>query len=462
MTNEYESLSTYTNYSLEAEQSVIGAILLDNFRANDVCEVLNSKDFFMPAHRLLFAAIEFCIENDQPCDAVTLSTYLTESGQLQDAGGLAYLAELAHNTPSASNVKAYTSIVESKRKERDVLCMASQMQEEIKLEDGTSEERINNALSLVTNFDHEDVKELTFKQQNREFLRLFEERSNSGGGITGEATGFGVIDKRLMGLQKSDLLILAARPAQGKTTYAINVAAQVAKKKHTIIFSMEMSAPQISEKLFSMNGVLMTSLKSGKYVDDSESSMMASAGVKVVGLNMTIDDRPALTPQQVRAKCLRLKRKHGELGLIVVDYLQLMRVNKSEGRVNEITQISGALKALAKEMNCPVIALSQLNRSVESRTNKRPVMSDLRDSGSIEQDADIIQFIYRDDYYAEQENRESNNPGVAEIITSKFRGGEVGVDNLRTEFQYSRFSDLPNNYQAPEIKIKGKKKSFEY
>jgi len=447
---EYEEqISIYKPFSLEAEQAVVGGILIEEYRAIGICEVLTSDDFYWQPNKLIFSAIEFCIENNQPLDVVILSEHLEAINQLEEVGGLGYLAELAHNTPSAANVMAYAKVVRDKKKERDVLSMASEMVEEIKADEGTSQDKVNNALSVVTNFDHEDEKELTFEDHQKNYINTLNERAERGGGLTGYSTSFRDIDARLNGLQKSDLFIVAARPGQGKTTYALNIVTAVARKEHCAIFSMEMSGEQLVEKMYAQTGLNMGCLKTGK-LNDSESAMINNAAIKTKALKLTIDDRGALTPQQIRAKCLNLKRKHKKLGVIMVDYIQLMRVNKSQNRTDEVTQISGALKALAKEMDCTVIALSQLSRDVEKRSNKHPVMSDLRDSGSIEQDADIIQFIYRDDYYAEQESRVSNAPQIAEIITSKFRGGVVGKDFLKTELQYSRFIDGPENYQQQE------------
>ncbi len=457
-----ETIDTYQQYSMESEQSVIGGLLIDSHKLPEVIEILTADDFYLVSHKSIFRAIEVLHEKSQPVDVTMVISELSSQQSLEDAGGLSYLAELAQNTPSSLNVCSYAQRVVEKRKERECLSIASQMVEAIRSDDGTSEEKINNALSFVTNFDHEDKKELTYNQQNTAFIDELTRRHNIGGGLTGVATGFNDIDERLNGLQKSDLLIVAGRPGSGKTTYAINIAKKVAEKKHVLVFSLEMSAVQLIEKIYSSNGVRMGSLKTGNMGDD-EWGMIRDIAYRAKQLNITIDDRGALKPQQVRAKALRLQRKHGEIGLIVVDYLQLMTTNNKDEKVASITKISGALKALAKELNCPVMALSQLNRGVESRPNKRPLMSDLRDSGAIEQDADIIQFIYREDYYAAQEGRESQQPNIAEINTSKFRGGEVGVDYLKTELDYSRFVNLIEPYSPPEPETNKKKKDeFQY
>ncbi len=456
--DNYETINTYQQYSLEAEQSVIGGLLIDNYKLPEVVELITANDFYVERHKIIFRVIEMLHDKGQPVDVTLVISQLSTLQTLEEAGGLAYLAELAQNTPSSANVVAYAKRVKDKRKERECLSMASEMVDAIYSEEGTSEEKINNALSLITNFDHEEKIELTYGQQNQEFFAQLEMRQKSGGGLTGVATGFSDVDLRFNGLQNSDLIIVAGRPGSGKTTYAVNIAQEVAKEKHVLIFSMEMSSVQIIEKMYSRLGLSMKNLKTGE-LDESEWGMIQDIGYRQKQLNITIDDRGALKPQQVRAKALKLKRKHGEIGLIVVDYLQLMTTNNTDNRVTEITKISGALKALAKELNCPVMALSQLNRAVEARTNKRPMMSDLRDSGAIEQDADIIQFIYRSDYYAAQDGTVSENPGIAEINTTKFRGGEVGVDYLKTELEYSRFVNLIEPYQPQEERTEPKKRT---
>lgn len=438
-------------YSLEAEQSVIGGILLNPEKAVDICEKLTSTDFYQADHQGLFRAIESLTAANQPCDVTTVINFLASHDLLEQTGGLPYLAELAENTPSSANINAYADIVMWRKRERDVIAMAHDMEREIRAESGTSEEKVNNAMAIVTNFDYEQEGEKSFADLNRELVQLLHEREAAKGGLTGITSGFKAFDERFNGLQKTDLIILAARPSQGKTTLALNIAQKVAETKPTIIFSMEMSGVQLTEKIWASAGCRLSSIKKGMFDNPEENSAMMRGAARAKELKLVIDDRPALTPQQVRAKCLRLKRKYGELGVVMIDYLQLMRVNKSQGRTEDTTQISNALKALAKELDCPVLVLSQLNRSVESRSGKKiPQMSDLRDSGAIEQDADIIMFVYRDDYYAEREGRESDEPNIARIITSKFRGGEVGVDYLKTELQYSRFRDLDQPFTPSE------------
>lgn len=443
----------YQPWSEEAEQSVLGSLLIDNGKLPDVIELITAEDFYHAWHKNIFRAMEILHSDNKPVDPTTIINQLGDL--LDDSGGLAYLPELAHNTPSSRNILAYAAIVQDKRKERDVLSMASDMVSIIQESEFSSAENINNALSVVSHFDDKHENELTYGQMNQQFLTDIETRSKLGGALTGVSSGFYDIDERLNGFQKSDLMILAGRPGSGKSTLAFNIAKHVSKCDPVIIFSMEMSAQQIIEKNYSSEGILLTNIRNGD-LNDSDWAALSGAALNAKDLKLTIDDRPALKPQQIRAKCLNLKRKYGHIGLVVVDYIQLMAVNKSESRVDQVTQITGALKALAKELDCPVLALSQLNRDLEKRNNKRPLLSDLRESGSIEQDGDIIMMIYREDYYAEQEGRTSENPCVAELNIAKFKGGKVGRVFLKTELQYSRFRDISKNYvhREPEEKTK--------
>ncbi len=436
-----------------AEMAVIGGVLIKNEKMIEVSEVLTSSDFYNVDNQKIFRAIEVCFNSDNPIDPLTVASKLEETGDLQAIGGIHYLAQTAQETPSAENVMAYANIVRGKSKCRQIDAQAQQMRSEIYAEDGTTEEKINNALSIASNIgDFEDGKyERDFEEIQKTLIEKVKERVSSKGGLTGESMGFDLLDKRFNGFNPTDLIIVAGRPAMGKTTFALNMAQKVAKNKPVVVFSMEMSGEQLTEKLWSSEGGCpMTDIKRGT-LDDSNHDLFSIGVVKTKSLKFDIDDRGGLTPQQVRAKCLRLKKKHGELGLVMIDYLQLMNVNKSQGQTDKVTQISLALKSLAKELKCPVVALSQLNRGVEARTNKRPVMSDLRDSGAIEQDADIILFCYRDDYYAEKEDRTSETPNIAEIITAKFRGGETGTDHLRTELHLSRFTDIVGGYEPQPV-----------
>ncbi len=445
-----------------AEMAVIGGVLIKNEKMIEVSEVLTSSDFYNVDNQKIFRAIEVCFNSDNPIDPLTVASKLEETGDLQAIGGIHYLAQTAQETPSAENVMAYANIVRGKSKCRHIDAQAQQMRSEIYAEDGTTEEKINNALSIASNIGQDDYSsnERDFEDIQKELIKLVEGRIAQGGGLTGESMGFESLDKRFNGFNDTDLIIVAGRPAMGKTTFGLNLTTETAKTKQVVIFSMEMSAEQITEKLWSSNGDCpLSCIKTGVFEDKALGTNyyteFHNGAAKTQRLKYTIDDRGGLTPQQVRAKCLKLKRKHGDIGLVMIDYLQLMTVNKSNGQTDKVTQISGALKSLAKELRCPVVCLSQLNRGVESRTDKRPLMSDLRDSGAIEQDADIIMFCYRDDYYQELDGNTDYQPtNVAEIITAKFRGGEPGKDYLSTQLKYSKFTDIKGGYvpQAPKNK----------
>lgn len=444
--------------------AVIGGIFLNNAKAIEVLEVLTASDFYTNDNQKIFRAIELCYDAELPIDVLTVSNKLNEIKELENIGGLRYLAETAENTPSAANVMAYAEIVEDLSKSRQMDAQARQIHDALHSDDGTSKEKINKALSVAANIgDFEDgEKEREFNEIQKSLLKMVEERIASGGGLTGESMAFKALDDRFNGFNPTDLIILAGRPSMGKTTLGINLTNSVAKNKHAVIFSMEMSAEQITEKMWASNGECpLSCIKTGVFVDkklnEDYYTQFHNGVAKTKRLNYTIDDRGGLTPQQVRAKCLRLKKKHGGLGLVMVDYLQLMNVNKSTGQTDKVTQISGALKALAKELKCPVLVLSQLNRGLESRPNKRPMMSDLRDSGAIEQDADIIMFCYRDDYYQEREGDTNFQPNnITEVITAKFRGGEVGTDYLSSQLKFSRFVDVRDDY-TPQAPVKKKK-----
>lgn len=453
----FEEVNDYLPYSLDAEQAVIGAILLKNEIILDAIDLVEPEQFYLKSHQDIYHAMNFLSESGQPCDVVTLSNLLKSQSLLESVGGLAYLAELAQYTPSSANMKAYAKVVVDKFKERQVLNLSYQMKDEIESSDDTSENRINNALGYVNGLDLSEGKERSLNKVLHQVVLDLEERA-SRKGISGLSTGFKDIDERTAGLQKTDLIILAARPAMGKTTLAMNIAQNSLNigDGATLVFSMEMSAEQLAIRMISSNSsVFLNKYRDGS-MDRDEWQKTQAGFAKLKNKPLVIDDRPALTPQQVRAKALREKRKHGSIKLIVIDYLQLMRTNKSENRTNEIGEISRSLKALAKEMECPVIALSQLNRGVESRQDKKPLMSDLRESGSIEQDADMIWFLYRDEVY----NPEGDRQGVAELITSKFRNGEIGSDFLKSELYYSRFKDLIG-WEEPEQQTETNKAPFQ-
>ena len=425
--------------SIEAEQGVIGSLFLKNELIADAVSQLTVEHFFDIQHQAIFKAMVFASESGFACDAMTIADVLNNSSELDKAGGMAYIAEIIHNTASAINFKSYVKLIVQKFKERQVLIASQLMVDEIHSDEQDSELKINNALSHVTGLDFTSTEERTFDSVMINVLNDIEARCTKKGSV-GVSTGFKDLDERTSGLNKTDLIILAARPAMGKTTLAMNIAQHTLNEKNgcTLVFSMEMSSEQLMMRMLASRGkVFLNRLMKGELEQDDWPKLTAATKF-CKDHPIIIDDRPALTPQQVRARALREKRKHGEINLIVIDYLQLMRTNKSENRTSEVSEISRSLKGLAKELNCPVIALSQLNRAVEQRADRRPVMADLRDSGAIEQDADIIWFLYRDDVY----NENSDFKGMAELITAKFRNGETGKDFLRSDLHFAKFSDF--------------------
>ena len=440
-------------HSLEAEQAVLGGLMLDNETWDQVTEVVSEDDFYRRDHRLIFRAVAELANESVPFDVVTLSEHLQKTNQLQNAGGLVYLGNLAKNTPSAANIKAYAAIVRENSVVRQLIHVGTQICESgFQTQGRSSEDLLDNAERLVFQIAEQrrrgrqgftSIKELLTRTVDR-IDTLFQQDSP----ITGVATGFNDFDDMTSGLQRSDLVIIAGRPSMGKTTFAMNIAENAAIKHNlaVAIFSMEMPGEQLAMRLMSSLGRIdQHRLRTGKLDDDDWPRLTSAVGL-LAEANMYIDDTPALAPSELRARCRRLKREHG-LDLIVIDYLQLMQVpGNKENRAGEISEISRALKSLAKEMSVPVIALSQLNRSLEQRPNKRPVMSDLRESGAIEQDADVIVFIYRDEVY----NEDSQDKGTAEIIIGKQRNGPIGQVRLTFLGQYTRFENFTREIYSSE------------
>ncbi len=431
-------------HSIDAEQSILGGLLLNNDSWDHIVSIVNEDDFYRRDHRVIFKEIKGLIESGKPCDVVTLSERLESNNHIDDVGGLAYLGSLVNNTPSASNIRAYSEIV----RERSVLRQLIQIGNEIadsafNTEGRNSDDILEAAEKTVFEIadkganagnDFKGMTELLKKTVDR-----IDELYQSGGSFTGIPSGFSDFDNLTSGLQPADLVIVAGRPSMGKTTFAMNLAenAAIDAGAGVAVFSMEMPAESLTLRMLSSLGrINQTKVRSGQ-LDEEDWPRLTSAVSILNEANIFIDDTPALSPTEMRARVRRLKRKNN-IGLIVVDYLQLMQVKGgSENRVNEISEISRGLKALAKEMNVPVIALSQLNRGLEQRPNKRPVMSDLRESGAIEQDADLIVFIYRDEVY----NEDSPDKGTAEIIIGKHRNGPLGTARLTFLGQYTRFEN---------------------
>ena len=434
--------------SIEAERSVIGALLISSDSWDGVAEVVAAADFYRPEHRAIFRQIALLVDRGEPVDVVTVSDRLLATGELDAAGGHTYLAELAEQTPTASNVRAYAKAV----RERSVLRQLINAAQDIASagfnpEGRSSEELVDEAERRIMQISESGQK--AGGPQGMEGLvkgaiDRIEELYNTGGDITGLTTGFIDLDRMTSGLQPSDLVIVAGRPSMGKTSFAMNLIenAALASDRPLMVFSMEMPAEQLVIRMLSSLGRIdQGRVRTGKLEQD-DWPKLASATEKLKGTQVFIDDTPALTPTELRSRVRKLVREQGDLGMIMVDYLQLMRVaGSNEGRTAEISEISRSLKAIAKEFKCPVVALSQLNRSLEQRPNKRPVNSDLRESGAIEQDADVIMFIYRDEVY----NEDSPDKGVAEIIIGKQRNGPIGTCRLSFQGQFTRFENLARN-----------------
>lgn len=438
-------------HSIEAEQSVLGGLMLDNERWDTVSERVTHADFYSRPHRTIFAQMQTLLEQGKPIDLITLSESLEQQGELDGVGGFAYLAELSKNTPSAANINAYADIVRERAVVRDMISVANDIADAGYDPQGrSSEDLLDFAETKVfqiaesrANKDEgpKDI-EAILAETIEKIEKLYQQPHD---GVTGVSTGYQDLDKKTAGLQGSDLIIVAARPSMGKTTFAMNLCenAAMTEEKPVLIFSLEMPGNQIMMRMLaSLSRVDQTRIRTGQLDDEDWARISSTMGILSEKRNMYIDDSSGLTPTEVRSRARRIYREHGGLSLIMIDYLQLMRVPAlSDNRTLEIAEISRSLKALAKELNVPVVALSQLNRSLEQRADKRPVNSDLRESGSIEQDADLIMFIYRDEVYHDN----SDLKGVAEIILGKQRNGPIGTVRLTFNGQWSRF----DNYAGP-------------
>ncbi|MBF0264755.1 MAG: replicative DNA helicase [Gammaproteobacteria bacterium] len=432
-------------HSIDAEQSILGGLLLSNDAWDNIVDIIAEHDFYRHDHRLIFQSIKKLIDKSQPCDVITLSDYLKQTNQLDEAGGFSYIGNLAENTPSAANIKAYANIVREHSILRQLIQVGTEITDSAYNNEGRdSKELLEEAEQKVFKIADTDDKAKSGFKDIEELLKnnvdRIDELYHSDKEFTGIPTMFNDLDKMTSGLQPADLVIIAGRPSMGKTTFAMNIAenAALGAKCGVAIFSMEMPAESITLRMISSLGrINQTKVRSGKLDDDDMARLTATISM-LKEINLHIDDTPALSPSEMKARVRRLKREH-DIGLIIIDYLQLMQIpGRSENRVNEISEISRGLKAMAKEMNVPVIALSQLNRGLEQRTDKRPVMSDLRESGAIEQDADLIMFIYRDEVY----NPESEKKGTAEIIIGKQRNGPLGTAVLTFIGQYTRFDNF--------------------
>ncbi|MBT8422926.1 MAG: replicative DNA helicase [Gammaproteobacteria bacterium] len=440
-------------HSLQAEAAVLGGLMLDNASWDTVADVVVEDDFYRRDNRLIFRAITSLADQNNPFDAVTLSEWLDQNALLEDVGGLGALGELAQNTPSAANIKAYAEIVRENSVMRQLIVVGNDIAgSAYETEGRDTAALLDHAEKMVFEIAERGSRGRRGFRNIRELLgaavdridKLFQQDDP----ITGVPTGFDDLDSKTAGLQQSDLIIVAGRPSMGKTTLAVNFAENAAIK-HQIpvaIFSMEMPGEQLALRMMSSLGHIdQHKVRTGK-LDDDDWPRLTSAVSLLDAAPIFIDDTPALSPVELRSRARRLKREH-DIGLLVIDYLQLMQVsNTRENRATEISEISRNLKALAKELNVPVVALSQLNRSLEQRTDRRPVMSDLRESGAIEQDADVILFIYRDEVY----NEDSPQKGLAEVIIGKQRNGPIGKCTLTFRGQFTRFENFTSDSYYPD------------
>ena len=439
-------------FSLEAEQSVLGALMLDNHSWDKVAEILTQPMFYRSEHRIIFEHMNRLSNDSQPIDVITLGESLEQSAQLDEAGGMVYLNDLAEQVSSLSNIGAYCDIIFDRSVKRKLIEAGTKITEQAFNPEG------RDAGTLID-------------EAERAVFQIGEERPNEGGpininplldgaikkidmlfksnaSITGLSTGFTKLNENTSGFQSGDMIIVAARPSMGKTAFALNLVESAIMTKEdecAVVFSLEMPSEQLVARMMSSLGRINAGrIRDGKLEED-EWPRLTTAVNLLKDKKLFLDDTSGLSPSEMRSRLRRLVREHGKISMIMIDYLQLMSIKGfTEGRTAEISEISRSLKAIAKEFECPVIALSQLNRGVEQRPNKRPVNSDLRESGAIEQDADLILFLYRDEYY----NPESEDKGIGEVIIGKNRNGEVGSFKLSFLGQYTRFEDLSPDYQG--------------
>ncbi len=436
--------------ALEAEQSVLGGLLLESSRWDDISELIRAEDFYVRSHKEIFRAISALRGQDEAVDVVTATEWLERSGQLAAAGGLEYLGELANNTPGTANILAYAGIVRERSVLRRLISAANEISEKAYNPGG-------DAVAEILDYAEQQVFQIaeTNRWERTGFAPIqtlltnaidrIEELYESGTNLTGVGTGFSDLDNLTSGLQPADLVVIAGRPSMGKTSLAMNIVenAVLGGKLPVAVFSMEMPGSQLAMRLLaSLGRINAHKVRTGKLDADDWPRLTSAVGL-LSEAPLYIDDSPALSPLELRSRARRLAREHNGLGMIVVDYLQLMQSSEdSENRANEVSAITRALKFLAKELNVPVVVLSQLNRSLEQRPNKRPVMSDLRESGAIEQDADVILFIYRDEVY----NQDSQDQGTAEIIIAKQRNGPTGTVRLTFLGEYTRFESFAREF----------------
>lgn len=432
--------------NLDAERQVLGSMLIDSEAVEKVLEHLEETDFYIKSHQILFAAIVELSRQGGKADLLTVSDYLQAQSLLNAVGGTSMLASLVDTIATSANVESYARLIREKAILRQLISVGTEIVEESYKGSGSITELLDKVEREVFQVAQRSISRTTFQIRDmvKEAFKRIQEKFESKSAITGLASGYDGLDKLTSGLQNSDLIILAARPSVGKTAFCLNMATNIAMREGvpSVVFSLEMSKEQLVQRMLCMESRVDSGRLRGGFLTDDDWPRLTNAASILSDAPIFIDDTPALTSFELRAKCRRLKKTHG-LGFIVIDYLQLMRAKgKIESREREIAEISRSLKGLAKELNVPVLALSQLNRSLESRQDKRPVLSDLRESGAIEQDADIIMFLYRDEVY----HPDTEEPGIAELIISKHRNGATGLVKLAFLHEYTRFENLAEDH----------------
>jgi len=434
-------------HNVEAEQAVIGAVFLEPEAFSTASERLVSTDFYRANHQSIFATMSALSDKGEPIDVVTVTTHLANKEQLEQAGGITYLTDLASSVPTAANIEYYSKIVEEKALLRRLIRSATDIVTNTFAKEDAVEEVLDEAEKTILEVSsRKNVG--AFKPIKDVLIDVYdniEQLHNSDNDVTGVATGYRELDRMTSGFQRNDLIIVAARPSVGKTAFALNIAQNVAinSDENVAIFSLEMGADQLVQRMLCAEGNIDSQrLRTGKLENEDWSKLTMAMG-SLSNAGVYIDDSPGIRVSDIRSKCRRLKQEHG-LGMIIIDYLQLISGSESsrENRQQEVSEISRSLKGLARELEVPLIALSQLSRGVEQRQDKRPMMSDLRESGSIEQDADIVSFLYRDDYYDD----ESEQQNIIEIIISKQRNGPTGTVELAFVKEYNKFVDLDRTY----------------
>ena len=438
--DDYSQVRRVPPHSVESEESVLGAMLMSTDAVNEVMDKLDADDFYVPAHRSIFGAVKLLFNTNQAIDAITVSEELRRQGELEKVGGVAYVTRLLDIVPSASNVDYYANIVEETSQRRHLIRAGSTITDlAMKLDDeiaevlDRSEQTVLNVAGRKVGDGMQQIGPLFFST-----LEELEALEGRGDEVTGLSTGFRDLDKKLTGLHPANLVIIAARPAMGKSALALNIATNVAMEGNPVaVFTLEMSREEVASRMLCATARIDSmKVRTGQIGDNAWPRLTDAAG-RLYDAPVFVDDSPMVTVTDIRAKCRRLKRKHG-LSLVVVDYLQLMQGSNRENRQQEIAEISRNLKNLARELEVPVMALSQLNRNLESREDKRPRLGDLRESGSLEQDADIVMFIYRDEYYNEQTDKR----GIAEVVVAKHRAGSTGPIDMTFMPEFTLFSDL--------------------